>query len=164
MTMRVLTIALWFAIAALTQPAGPVRADILKGTASVIDGDTVEIHGQTVRFLDIDAPETKQHCRDAAGADYPCGQHAAQALSAFLQQREIVCDWSNLDREGRRLARCILGGRDIGLWAVEQGWAVPDRDCKCETYRPAAEQAKDRKLGLWAGTFEMPWVWRQRMP
>ncbi len=37
--------------------ATPALADVA-GTASVIDGDTLEIHGQRIRFHGIDAPET----------------------------------------------------------------------------------------------------------
>lgn len=31
----------------------------ITGTASVIDGDTIEIHGQRIRFHGIDAPESR---------------------------------------------------------------------------------------------------------
>ncbi|TIP21901.1 MAG: thermonuclease family protein, partial [Mesorhizobium sp.] len=46
----------------------------MKGRASVIDGDTVEIASQRIRFNGIDAPESRQHCDDAKGFDYPCGR------------------------------------------------------------------------------------------
>jgi endonuclease YncB( thermonuclease family) len=156
MTIRSLMISLWTAILALAPFAGPARAEILSGTASVIDGGTIEIDGQKIRLLDMETPGMEQLCQDAAGADYRCGQRSASALSDFLQHRKVTCDWSNLDREGRRLARCTVAGQDAGLWLVQQGWAVPDRDCKCETYRAAADRAKAGRLGLWAGVFEMP--------
>jgi endonuclease YncB( thermonuclease family) len=41
------------------------------------------------------------------------------------------------------------------------GWAVPHRTCKCEMIRNAADQAKDMQVGIWAGTFRMPWDWRK---
>jgi endonuclease YncB( thermonuclease family) len=40
------------------------------------------------------------------------------------------------------------------------GWAVPDPDCKCEVIRDAAGRAKAAKLGIWSGTFVMPWDFR----
>ncbi|TIW00755.1 MAG: thermonuclease family protein, partial [Mesorhizobium sp.] len=44
----------------------------IAGVASVIDGDTIEVHGQRIRFNGIDAPESKQYCDDAKGFEYPC--------------------------------------------------------------------------------------------
>jgi len=131
------------------------------GVASVIDGDTIEIHGERIRLLDMDAPETRQLCQDAAGADYRCGQKAALLLSDFIDQRTVTCDWSRRDRYGRILGRCTVAGRDVGLWLVQRGWAVPYRDCKCEVYRDLAARAQAAKLGLWAGVFQLPWEWRK---
>lgn len=43
------------------------NAETIAGRASVIDGDTLEIHGERIRILDIDAPESRQSCvRDDA--------------------------------------------------------------------------------------------------
>ena len=47
-----------FLAIALTLSA-PAQADIT-GTASVIDGDTIEVHGQRIRFHGIDAPESRK--------------------------------------------------------------------------------------------------------
>ena len=52
------------------------------GIASVIDGDTIEIQGQSIRFLGIDAPESSQWCRDASGQKVRCGQQAALLLDS----------------------------------------------------------------------------------
>ena len=42
------------------------RADIT-GVATVIDGDTLEIHGQRIQLHAIDAPESSQTCLVDAG-------------------------------------------------------------------------------------------------
>jgi endonuclease YncB( thermonuclease family) len=47
--------------------AGSIAHADLIGVASVIDGDTIEIHGQRIRLHGIDAPEGGQTCLDAAG-------------------------------------------------------------------------------------------------
>ena len=36
------------------------HAETIAGRASVIDGDTIEIRGERIRILDIDAPESDQ--------------------------------------------------------------------------------------------------------
>ena len=47
--------------------AGPVSASSISGQASVIDGDTVEIRGERIRLVSVDAPESRQTCLDAEG-------------------------------------------------------------------------------------------------
>ncbi len=60
------------------------RRTNIVGVASVIDGDTIDIHGQRIRFFGIDAPESGQSCEDARGEAYRCGQKAALALDELL--------------------------------------------------------------------------------
>src|SRR5258706_2172816 len=56
----------------------------LSGRASVIDGDTLEIHGTRVRLWGIDAPESAQVCRGDDSLQYPCGTAAAHKRVEFL--------------------------------------------------------------------------------
>jgi endonuclease YncB( thermonuclease family) len=73
----------WVALAAFAH-RGP-------GRASVIDGDTIEIHGQRIRLFGIDAPEAGQTC-NVDGQHYRCGQQAALALSDFIKARPVACE------------------------------------------------------------------------
>ncbi|MGY4501999.1 endonuclease YncB(thermonuclease family) [Bradyrhizobium sp. GM24.11] len=59
----------------------------LHGQASVIDGDTLEIHGTRIRFWAIDAPETSQLCRGDDSLPYRCGTKAANELDRFIAGR-----------------------------------------------------------------------------
>jgi endonuclease YncB( thermonuclease family) len=51
-------------IAAACLCASTAFADNLTGQASIIDGDTLEIHGAWIRLWGIDAPESSQLCRN----------------------------------------------------------------------------------------------------
>ncbi len=69
--MRALTIALCLL-------ATPALADV----ASVIDGDTIEAHGQRIRLRGIDAPESRQLCR-LDGLIAPNGRWAGISIATY---------------------------------------------------------------------------------
>lgn len=150
------------AFALLISPAA--HAQSLTGVASVIDGDTIEIHGQRVRLAGIDAPESSQLCNDSAGKAYRCGQHAALELDNLIRRRPVSCKGSQHDRYKRLIATCWIDGLDINGWIVSVGWAVAYRKYST-AYVKQEEQARKAGIGLWAGRFDMPWDWRmqQRM-
>ena len=94
----IVALALIAATAAHSEPP-------ITGRASVVDGDTIEIHGERIRFNGIDAPESWQTCIDRAGAEYRCGKAAAEALDAFLAaSRPTRCDFVERDRQYEKLS------------------------------------------------------------
>jgi endonuclease YncB( thermonuclease family) len=131
------------------------------GIASVIDGDTIEVHGQRIRLHGIDAPESSQTCLDATGRNWRCGQRAALALQDLIGRRTVTCDKRGVDRYGRTISRCLVGDIDINAWLVAQGLALAYRRYSHD-YLAAEDNARAAKRGMWAGTFEPPWEWRSR--
>jgi endonuclease YncB( thermonuclease family) len=149
--------------AALVPASGsPVHAGgEVAGVASVIDADTIEIHGQRIRLHGIDAPESSQTCLDAGGRTWRCGQRAALALQDLIGRRTVTCDERDVDRYGRIVGRCLAGELDINGWLVAQGLALAYRRYS-QDYVAAEDEARAAGRGMWAGTFEPPWEWRRR--
>jgi endonuclease YncB( thermonuclease family) len=148
--------------ALLVLTASTASAETIAGQASVIDGDTIEIHGERIRILDIDAPELEQRCSlPKGGASWSCGQWAAHALSKWISPYSVTCETKGTDNLGRWRAHCNLAGVSIATWMAGQGWAVPNQDCQCEEIREASDQANNTNAGIWRGDFQMPWEWRK---
>jgi endonuclease YncB( thermonuclease family) len=145
-----------------TAPQPPVpsveRGAIASGVASVIDGDTIEIHGQRIRLHGIDAPESSQPC-DLAGKPWRCGQAAANALAEHIGRRPVTCEPRDRDRYGRLVAACSVGGANISAWMVTEGWAVAYRRYSQDFVADEAT-ARAAKRGIWRSTFVLPWEWR----
>lgn len=134
----------------------------IAGIASVIDGDTIEVHGQRIRFNGVDAPETTQQCDDANGLPYQCGARAAAALDEFLSaSRPIRCDFVSWDRYGRYVGNCTRAdGIGVAGWLVENGQALDWPKYSGGAYADREAAAKVAKRGIWSGPFQPPWDWR----
>lgn len=137
-----------------------LAADTITGTASVIDGDTIEIHGQRIRLHGIDAPESRQTCtRD--GKPWRCGKDAAFALSDFIGDHTVSCSQTDTDRYKRIVAVCRIGSENINAWLVHSGWAMDWPKYSKGAFADDQKSAKASKLGVWGSEFEEPWVWRK---
>lgn len=147
-------------ILALAAPA-PLFATDITGRASVIDGDTIDIHGTRIRFDGIDAPESRQSCVDAAGKPYRCGKASAEALDAFLSEsRPVSCRKTGRDHN-RIVAICARAdGTDVNRWLVTNGHAIDWPKYSKGRYAKEQRQAEAARRGIWAGTFIPPCVIR----
>ncbi|MEY9592268.1 endonuclease YncB(thermonuclease family) [Bradyrhizobium yuanmingense] len=152
------------ALAISALPTVSVYADDLAGQASVIDGDTIEIHGARIRLWGIDAPESTQLCRNDDSNLYQCGRAAATALAGLLWaiKRPVQCTPVDRDQFGRTVATCQLGvpGPDIGHWLVANGHALDWRQYSKGKYSDAQRSAEQSKRGIWSGSFVEPWQYR----
>ena len=137
----------------------PSAAADIMGQATVIDGDTIEMHGRHIRLFGIDAPEAPQTCT-ASGKPYLCGQQAALALADHIGRRMVSCEERDIDRYGRIVAICFAGGDDLGGWLVEHGWALAYRRYSV-AYVGLERAAESAGRGIWRGEFVTPWEWRK---
>lgn len=150
-------------LAILLLTATPALA--IQGQATVIDGDTIEIHGERIRLDGIDAPESWQVCY-ATGANgqqqpYRCGQEAAFALADHIGRRTVSCVPASTDRYNRVVARCTVAGQDIAGWLVANGHALDWPRYSKGRYAGLQEQARAARRGIWRGRFQLPWERRR---
>jgi len=154
-------LTLFVLISASSGALSVAHVDATTGRANVIDGDTIEIRGERIRLFGVDAPESAQTCRDAAGAAYRCGQRAALALADRISVQTVSCKALDRDRFGRTVSECGVGGENINAWLVRNGWAVAYRRYGGGRYDAEERAAKAAKAGIWAGAFVMPEAYRR---
>ena len=148
-----------FLAAALAAPT-LAYAQALDGPAYVIDGDTVVVNRTHIRLHGIDAPEADQTW-SVGVQTYACGTAATNALRDLLRGQMLSCQGMGLDPYGRTLAACHLpNGTDIERWMVSRGYAIAYRHFSMD-YAPDEDAAKAEHRGIWAGSFEEPWLWRR---
>lgn len=147
-------------LALLLAATSPALAAPIVGRATVIDGDTLEVAGTRIRLHGVDAPESAQLCKDAAGREYRCGQRAANALAERIGTAPISCEPRDTDQYGRTVAVCRRGAEDLNAWLVAQGHAIAYRRYSAD-YLGQEAAAKAARRGIWAGQFQEPSAWRR---
>jgi endonuclease YncB( thermonuclease family) len=137
-------------IAALvTLVSSPALAETIIGQASVVDGDTIEIHGQRIRLSGIDAPESDQLCRGDDSLQYRCGAKAANELDDHIAGRPVSCEGVGRDQYGRTVAVCSIGGEDVAGWLVSNGFAFDWPRYSRGKYAGAQKDAERAGRGVW---------------
>ena len=143
----------------LSLVSGAIARDSIIGAASVVDGDTIEIHGQRIRLFGIDAPEGSQLCVRPNGERWRCGQQASLALADRIGRATVRCEHRDVDRYGRVVAICFKGAENLNGWMVANGWAVAFRRYSLD-YVADEDAARGNRTNIWSGEFDMPWDWR----
>ena len=132
----------------------------LDNSIRIIDGDTIILNSEKIRFYGIDTPEKKQKCKDRNGLSYPCGEFATNELKKIISSGQLFCKKRATDRYGRSISICYVNGVDINSLMVKNGWALAYRKYS-KDYIDEEKEAKDKKMGMWAGKFIAPWRWRK---
>ena len=120
--------------------SGPVpgRTEV-RGTAYVVDGDTLIIQQTQIRLFGIDAPEL----------DHPHGKNAKWALVSLCKGKTVHAEITAQDTHGRTVARCSLDdGRDLSAEMVKLGLAIDWPKFSGGKYRPLEVPGVRKKLWL----------------
>jgi endonuclease YncB( thermonuclease family) len=145
------------AVAAAPLPAG---AEMLRGTATVIDGQTLEIEGRRLALVGVLAPPLAMSCTTKREKSYPCGELARQALADLVGGNQIVCSVAAATQVGAPTeAVCQIGPFSLSEMIIASG-RVLARPGVSERYDKAARSARLLGEGLWKGGFPPPETWR----
>jgi len=130
-------------------------ADNLK----IVDGDTIVLNGEKIRFSGIDTPELKQTCMNGDQKVF-CGKLAKMLLVKKIGNKTPECVREGKDVYKRTLAECFINGESLSAFLVRSGYAFAylkysDKFIKDEEF------AKKNKLGMWSMKFEYPWDFRK---
>ena len=97
-------------ICTLTMTSSYGQTQIVEGRARVIDGDTIKIEKNRIRLHGIDAPESKQRCKDKELSYWLCGQAATKALRRKINNRVVECFSDQKDKYKLHIAICSFNG------------------------------------------------------
>jgi len=130
------------------------------GKAKIIDGDTIHIKNNKIRFHGIDAPETKQTCKINDEVWF-CGKQSTKELKNLINKQEVKCITNDVDIYNRFVAICYVNEININQWMVKSGWAIAYRYYSTD-YIIEEKYARDNELGIWKSEFLKPYAYRKQ--
>ena len=131
----------------------------LANNLKVIDGDTIVLNGEKIRFSGIDTPELKQTCLKN-DKKVSCGMFVKFLLVKKIGNNTPKCIREGKDIYKRTLAECFVNGESLSSFLVRRGYAFAYRKYSTKFIKDE-EFAKANKLGMWAMKFQYPWDFRK---
>ena len=128
-------------------------------TIKIIDGDTIHLDGEKIRFTGIDTPELKQTCVNAGVKDN-CGITAKQILIDKIGDNIVECISEGKDQYKRILAECFVNNESLSSYLVRNGYAFAYRRYS-KKFVADEDYARINKFGMWSMEFDYPWDFRK---
>ena len=134
----------------------------------VLDGDTIILNGEKIRFSGIDTPESyyrgkKQICYDENIEIY-CGDVSKKILINKIGNNKVLCiKEKKPDRYKRILAECFVNNESLSKYLVRNGYAFDYAYYSKKKFAEDEQYAKKNKLGFWKIEFDYPWIWRKKV-
>ena len=125
----------------------------------VVDGDTIHLNAEKIRFTGIDTPELKQTCIKE-GVINPCGVIAKEILIKKINDNKVECISNGKDQYRRTLAECFVNGESLSSYLVRSGYAFAYRRYS-KKFVKDEDYAKANQIGMWAMKFDYPWEYRK---
>ena len=126
----------------------------------VMDGDTIQLNGEKIRFTGIDTPELKQSCLKEGIKDL-CGVTAKQILIEKIANNSVECISEGKDQYKRTLAECFVNNESLSSYLVRSGYAFAYRRYS-KKFVADEDYARINKIGMWSMKFDYPWNYRKK--
>ena len=134
--------------------------DVKSYEIKIIDGDTIHLNDEKIRFTGIDTPELKQTCNKNNEIIY-CGIEARQLLIDKIGKDKVICVREGKDRYKRTLAECFVNDLSLSRYLVREGYAFAYRKYS-KKFINDEDFARKNNIGMWSMKFEYPWDWRKK--
>jgi endonuclease YncB( thermonuclease family) len=134
--------------------------DVKSYEIKIIDGDTIHLNGEKIRFSGIDTPELKQTCKKNTEIVY-CGILAKKLLIKKIGKNKVNCVSEGKDKYNRTLAECFVKDLSLSSFLVRNGYAFAYRKYS-KKFIVDEDYARLNKTGLWLMDFEYPWDYRKK--
>ena len=134
--------------------------DVKSYEIKIIDGDTIHLNNEKIRFTGIDTPELKQTCKKNSEIIY-CGIEARQLLIDKIGKDKVICVREGKDQYKRTLAECFVNDLSLSRFLVREGYAFAYRKYS-KKFINDEDFAKKNNIGMWSMNFEYPWDWRKK--
>ena len=125
----------------------------------VVDGDTIHLNSEKIRFTGIDTPELKQTCIKEGIID-PCGVTAKEILIEKIADNKVECISEGKDQYKRTLAECFVNNTSLSSYLVRRGYAFAYRKYS-KKFIADEDYAKVNQIGMWSMEFDYPWDYRK---
>ncbi len=139
--------------------------DVKSQELKVIDGDSIHLNGEKIRFSGIDTPESyyrgkRQKCVFNK-IEVFCGYWSKIVLIEKIGNNKVHCIKEDKpDQYNRILAECFVNNESLSKYLVRSGYAFAYRRYS-KKFIEDEEYAKANKLGLWQTEFAFPWDFRK---
>jgi len=134
--------------------------DIKSQELKIVDGDTIHLNGEKIRFSGIDTPELKQTCFKDDVKNL-CGVKAKQILINKIGNNTVECISEGRDQYKRILAECFVNNESLSSYLVRSGYAFAYRKYS-KKFIKDENYAKANQIGIWSMKFEYPWEYRKK--
>ena len=122
--------------------------NVAKGKARIIDGDTIEINKEKIRFGGINSPERKE-------IGY---RLSIDKLAEKIANNIVTCAREkNKDKYKRTVAECFINGESLSSFMVKNGYACDYIYYSKGKYAKEQKYAKANKLGVWKMKYNISW-------